>query len=265
MLLADDLMGMLTYLLARPGTSPEQKLSEALRLLCKHRSEALAARLLEQGGSAVRCGPFAGMALTGRVSEGAFVPKLLGCYEQELHPVLETLPTIGYEQVINVGCAEGFYAVGLARLLEGAEVHAFDIDPTARELCAEAARANDVTERVEVNAELKAEAFDRYEGRRTFVLCDIEGAEFDLLDPATTPALAQMDLLVEVHDELRGDRPPLRPRFEPTHEVTDYLPGGQRDAPAELCSWDSLDRLLAFWEWRLGGNHWLWLRSRARD
>ena len=46
-------------------------------------------KLLTDLGETVQGGPFAGMAYTKLVtSGGCIVPKLLGCYEQELHPAI---------------------------------------------------------------------------------------------------------------------------------------------------------------------------------
>ena len=45
----------------------------------------------------------------------------------ELHNELKKLLNYDFEQVINIGCPEGYYAVGLAMNLPKAEIHAFDI------------------------------------------------------------------------------------------------------------------------------------------
>ena len=85
---------------------------------------------VEQHGLTVRRGPLEGLTypldLVGKVD--ALVPKLIGSYEAELHESLEELlaPT-----VVNIGSADGYYSVGLARL--GLSVRAFDpIAPQAR-------------------------------------------------------------------------------------------------------------------------------------
>jgi hypothetical protein len=38
-----------------------------------------------------------------------------GCYEHELHGEIEQLVTRGFDAVLNIGCGEGYYAIGLAR------------------------------------------------------------------------------------------------------------------------------------------------------
>jgi len=270
--MSDEVIATLAYILNQGGDAVEQ-LRGSLRLLCKHRSQVIG-NTLADAGTRVRSGPFAGLEILppyhdplgaiqepAGVSEGCYVPKLLGCYEQDLHPVLAALPSHGYQAIVNIGCAEGYYAVGLARLCRLA-VDAYDIDPAARRLCAELADRNRVT--VRLGAVFTPEDFARYAGRRTFVLCDIEGGERELCDPERAPALRELDLLVEVHDEfVSGIARELERRFAPSHEV-EAIRFGPRDPSAftELAELDNLDQLLALWEWRLAGNHWLWLRAR---
>ena len=41
------------------------------------------------------------------------IPKLLGSYEQELQPLLQRLAAQNYSEIVDIGCAEGYYAIGL--------------------------------------------------------------------------------------------------------------------------------------------------------
>src|SRR6478672_6897407 len=66
-------------------------------------------------GLVVQHGPFKGMKYPGVNSVGsALIPKLLGSYERELHPLIDSICAGQYDQVVDIGCAEGYYAVGLA-------------------------------------------------------------------------------------------------------------------------------------------------------
>src|SRR5918997_1281919 len=68
----------------------------------------------------VQAGPFRGMRYSPRLTASdtllshTLLPKLVGCYEVELHDTLAAVFKRKYRQVINIGCAEGYYAVGLA-------------------------------------------------------------------------------------------------------------------------------------------------------
>lgn len=231
-------------------------------MLCKYRALKVETALRQTGATQVRSGPFEGVQLP-KVSEGSHVPKLLGAYEQDLHPILAHLPARGYEAVINIGCAEGYYTVGLARLLPDATVYAFDTNPEARRLCRQTAALNSVAERVRIGEQFSTSDFEPFAGTACFVLCDIEGAELEVLQPSRAPALATMDLVVEVHDDVHaGCGHEIRRRFEATHHIETIRFGTRQvDAFPELSALENLDQLLAFWEWRLTGNHWLWMQA----
>jgi methylase of polypeptide subunit release factors len=87
----------------------------------------------------------------------ALFPKLLGSYERELHPWIERICRGQYTEIIDVGCAEGYYAVGLARRLPNVKVYAYDIDADARQLCKAMARLNGIADRVTVRGACDAE------------------------------------------------------------------------------------------------------------
>src|SRR4051812_14244715 len=71
--------------------------------------------ILERYGPVVLSGPFAGMAYVRQAAGSCLAPKLIGCYEAELHGVVARILRTGYTQIVDIGCAEGYYAVGLAR------------------------------------------------------------------------------------------------------------------------------------------------------
>lgn len=249
------------------GPPSPERLAAALRLLAKWRSQMLANTIRTRDGDVIGSGPFAGMTYDVAASEGGYVPRRLGAYEASLAPVIEEIVASGYDTILDIGCAEGYYAVGLARRMPGARILAHDSDPKARRLCTTLARRNDVEERVIVGGEIDHGGIDAAIGPATLVLCDIEGAEGILLDPAKAPALTRADILVEVHETFRpGLLAILRDRFAPTHDIRridrDLAPGTLPDWAESL---SDLDRLLMLWEWRAGPTPWLWMKSRQLD
>lgn len=244
------ILEVLTATLQRDDMSAGQRLDDAFQVIAAFRAARLKTPLSTAIGSTVQSGSFAGMAFLDRVSEGAYIPKLLGSYEAELHDVIERICTRGYETVVNIGCAEGYYAVGLARRLPNAEIFAFDIDARARQLCGALAALNDVADRVEISGEFSGADFATYSEKRSLVLCDIEGGEVDLLDPDRFPALRTMDLLVEIH-LISGawTSDVLYPRLKDSHTITERLPeprvATQYPALVEL---DAVDQFFALLE-----------------
>lgn len=250
--------------LAQGPASPEG-LNRALRLLAKWRSQILANTVAHRGGTRLPSGPFAGMDYAVRAAEGARAARLLGAYEASLDPVIETIVARAYPLVIDIGCAEGFYAVGLARRMAQSRILARDIAPRAQALCRDLAAANGVADRVEVGGVFGHGDFALALGQPTVILCDIEGGEAELLDPMAAPGLLAADILVEVHE---GPHPGLTDRltarFAASHRVTRI---DRRLAVDRLPDWaeslSDLDRLLLLWEWRAAPTPWLWMERRA--
>jgi len=263
--LHDQALERLRRNLAMADTAPKEPLlNDTLRLLVKWRSQLLANTLLSLDGTTVQTGPFAGMDYLNYATEGALVARLLGCYESELHPHFLAFAREGLERIVDIGCAEGYYAVGLARLMPQVQVHAFDISEAARSACEALARKNGVADRVSVAGEFRGEDFARFQGR-TLVLVDIEGAELDLLDPGIYPALRTLPIIVETHPGFRKDATEiLTQRFQPSHHVqrVDHAPAAPA-MPKWMDQTNHLDLILALWEWRNAPTPWLVMRPKA--
>lgn len=98
-------------------------------------------------------------------------------------PFIEQAIQANYPSILNIGCAEGYYAVGMARRMPATQVRAFDLNPKAQETCRALAEKNHVVDRIQIGALFKPEDFatSTYTGQKVLVLSDIEGAEKDLL------------------------------------------------------------------------------------
>src|SRR5215469_15759685 len=89
----------------------------------------------ELGTNTVLGGPFRNMKynnwtrLSGLAKASAYYPKLLGTYEIEIVPFIQRITDLGIGRIVVVGAGEGYYAVGLARLLN-ARVVAFEAQGT---------------------------------------------------------------------------------------------------------------------------------------
>jgi hypothetical protein len=252
--------------LSNPASNEQAQLNNALRLLCKWRSVLIQNTLLQQQGMIVMSGPLKGMEFLRESAEGCHVAKLLGCYEQPLQPFIEAVIAAAYPLILNIGCAEGYYAVGMARRMPATRVLAFDLNAKAQTVCRSLAEKNHVADRVTIGALFTPQDFSAYAGQKALVFCDIEGAERDLLDPRQSPALAGMDLIVESHECLvPGVTQLLIDRFTATHSITRIEDDGGRElehAPAWFRNLAHLDQLLAMWEWRSGPTPWLVMKAK---
>jgi hypothetical protein len=223
----------------------------------------IARQLIDAVGPRVQFGPFAGTLLAESTSwqDGDIVPKILGCYEEELHNSMQKAIERRPEVVINIGCAEGYYATGLARRLPDAYVYAFDTDSKARAACLSAARQNGVGERIDVRAECRAEDLIALVSgrRRVFVVCDCEGGEHELFNMHTLEFLSNTDLIIECHDfYVRDIRTTLSRKFSSSHDVDGIREGARDPAMFSLLrSLGTLERWLAVCEFRPEVMYWL--------
>lgn len=241
-------------------------LTLALRQLAKWRSQIIANTVLARDGTILTHGPFAGMNYQVEASEGAYTARRLGCYEASLAPVIETIIARNSPLIIDIGCAEGYYAVGLARRMPTAHVMARDANPKAQALCAALANANNVATRVHIGGLIGGADLDICTRQRTVIICDIEGAEGELLDPMTAPGLLAADILVEVHESMRpGLLALLTARFQASHTISRIDRKLDDTAlPAWMEDLSDMDRLLALWEWRAGPTPWLWMQVKPK-
>lgn len=266
--LEDKIKASISQILQNGRSTTAQNLSEILRLLGKWRCSAIQGALVKQHGTVVMQGPFEGLNFLDRSAEGCHIPKLLGCYEQPLFPYLEQSIQANYDTILNIGCAEGYYAVGMARRLSDAIIYAYDINPVAQAACAQLAAKNDVGHRVKVGGHFSPTDFTVFEQNRVLILCDIEGKEKDLLNPEASPALRKMDLIVESHECIEpGLTNEMVRRFSDSHQITVLMDKGQRElksVPDWFINLSNLDQLLAVWEWRSGPTPWLVMRARSK-
>ncbi len=170
-------------------------------------------------------GPFQGLLYPSLQAVGsASLPKIVGSYEAELHSLLERLCETPYETLIDIGSAEGYYAVGLALRLKQTQVFAFEGNPQGRALCGEMAQTNGVADRVDLRGWCDpASLAELVETRKAgLIVCDCEGGEYDLLKPGQIPRLRHFDILMELH-EIHPDGPTaaqiFRERFQATHDA----------------------------------------------
>jgi predicted O-methyltransferase YrrM len=150
-------------------------------------------------------GPFKGLRYPDYASFGsAIYPKILGCYEREIYPFLDQVLGRSYEMAIDIGCAEGYYSVGLAKYNSRiSEVIAVDISSTALSLARRIAELNGVSDRIKMQEGINADQLGAAcKGKRNFVFCDCEGFEREVFTTNNLKDLSRTDLLIETHDSI---------------------------------------------------------------
>ena len=228
---------------------------------------ALADEYVKRYGLRVRNGLFTGMNYLPQATGSVFVPKLLGSYESELNEQISSLLRRENNILVDIGCAEGYYAVGMALIQPNLTVYSFDTDARARLLCEAMARLNHVGERMVVGGNATPDELNRRCGKTTLLICDVDGAETKVLDPQLVPALADTDMLVEFHDYLNREiTPTLKNRFEKTHDLTIVFSRDKNplDYP-ELSYLNHMDQKKIIGEYRPAIQSWGIFRAKRLD
>jgi hypothetical protein len=219
----------------------------------------------------VRAGPFAGM-LYGQGSFGScYIPKVLGIYERECYDAIEWACALKPAIIVDVGAAEGYYAVGLCRRNPQASVIAFEMEEQGRKLLQELVTLNGCQGRLQIRGTCDPAALNAALGDASpsLVVCDCEGNENTILNPEAVPALRRAMIFVELHDVFEpgtGDR--LKSWFASSHEIQEIW--SQPRDPSEYPYQSLYTRLLpkryrrwAVDEWRPGAMSWLWMRPKG--
>lgn len=220
--------------------------------------------------STVRYGPFRGLRqgpdTAWSVADRA--PILLGLYEQE---VLQSLAEAGGRTAfVNLGAGDGYYAVGA--LVSGLfrRAYCYEMGEKGRRIIADTARLNGVEARVEIRGkaepgfyrDLPADVIDD-----CVLFVDIEGAEFELLDPAAFRAFGKAVIFLELHDWFFQDGPQrldrLRRDAAATHAITEMtMTARDLSVFPELREYSDSDRWLLCSEGR--GRQMSWMRFDPR-
>ncbi|MGB6384374.1 MAG: hypothetical protein WBD25_06560 [Terriglobales bacterium] len=215
-------------------------------------------------------GPFKGMRYPSGQSYGsALLPKLLGSYESELHAVLEEMLTNQYTAIVDIGCAEGYYAVGLGLRVANADVYAFDISTHARKICGDMAQLNRLDGRAHIGgfcdeAVLRSISL----GSKALIISDCEGYEGTLFTREVADFLARHDIIVETHDFIDIDiSSRLRDVFARTHQIRsiksiDDIEKAHTYRYSQLDRYDTMTKRLVLGERRPAIMEWLVMTPR---
>jgi len=222
---------------------------------------SLAEQLVRNHGDRVLRGPFAGMRYPAERLHS--VPKRIGVYESELHPWFKAALLRRPLRFIDIGAADGYYAVGCA--LKGLPVDAFELAPSARRELRELSVLNSVT--VNTLGRAKATRLRAMDLNRALVLSDCEGAEIAIFEEKTVRALSTAIVIIEVHEDIRpGATEILRGRFDQTH-ICSYTEPHRRTASTlgsdPLDGLSTPERERAVSEMRNGQTPWLMFEPRV--
>lgn len=216
-------------------------------------------------------GPFKGMRYIGSSYGSYHSCKLLGTYEKELHSAIASIEARHYDTLVDIGAAEGYYAVGLASTLAARRIVAFEEEERGRTLLAELAKRNSLKTPIDLRGRCEIDDLTKLlaSSGKTLIICDVEGYEAVLLNPVLIDRLRETSVIVELHEgAYRGIGRLIRNRFAASHTICGIAgePRTWSDFPQKNLISRLLPRRLAIRamnEGRPGTMDWLWMIPNA--
>jgi hypothetical protein len=167
----------------------------------------------------IKHGPFKGISYPD-IKSVTFA-KVFGSYEKELHVIIENICMQNYNEIVNIGCAEGYYAVGLAKRIPTAKVYAYDINEEAIKQCEKIAFYNGVKGQIITSLYCNTETLKSipFTGK-VLIISDCEGYEKELFTKEIACLFLNHDFIIEVHDSVDITISSyIRKIFEETHDI----------------------------------------------
>ena len=185
----------ITFLLARLGL-----IDDTLRQV----KTAINQEVFERFNGIVQFGPFEGLELNpkGWWGLGSRGNQVLGLYEDHIVEILcDFLKSEKSELFIDIGAADGFFAVGVLKAGLTNRCVAYEVSERGREALRETAKLNGVDSKLVIEGVACKETLKSYtEGvEKAVILCDIEGAEYNLFDNQIVEQLSKQILVIELH------------------------------------------------------------------
>jgi hypothetical protein len=183
----------------------------------------------------VAAGPFQGMRYPTTAEIGnLLLPKLAGSYEIEISHLFNSGFLSKFDEFINVGCGEDYYAVGAAIVAPSLIVRAFDNDPQALSRCRAMAELNAVSDRVETADCFSLAKLSELRGSENIpkylLLVDCEGSEASIFSSesrAYRALLKNSTIILESHEFVRrGMANHITQFFASSHRVERVLAVG---------------------------------------
>ena len=152
---------------------------------------------------AIAYGPFKGMKLSEDVwwSKNDRITQTLGIYEEHVLNKLIFFSREGSKRFIDIGAADGYFAVGMAFSKTYPEVYAFEIEPKGQERIKQNATRNSCRTSVNVYGEANIASLKKLINKefKSTLLIDIEGAEYNLLNTEMLSLLSGNYIICELH------------------------------------------------------------------
>jgi len=165
----------------------------------------ISSELFQKFNGMVQAGPFKGLKLNPVPAWGTtdLPAMLLGCYEPEVLRTIFSKPTADLSAFVNLGAADGYYVSGGLYSQRFRSAYGFEATLAGREATEKAAALNGVRDRLNIYGTADSRFFEQLHDIRmseVFLLCDIEGGEFEVFDEHCLKSLRGSTIVIEIHN-----------------------------------------------------------------
>lgn len=237
------------------------------KAVVKLRRRRVSKTLFDRYDGEVQRGPFTGLKLDRQnsASKGQLGLKIFGLYESVVVEAIEKFGPFG--DLINIGACDGYFTLGLLRSDLAKRSICFETVASRQRAIRRYAKNNDLDDRVIVMGTADQRIGERiaeydFQPQGSLMICDIEGAEFDLLTTNFLNQLAGATMIIELHDRISGKSLQLREQLisrlpdNYEHEVLGWRPPNFTGI-ADIEELSDNDRALATSEGRKTRGEWL--------
>lgn len=190
---------------ASARVTPEMKAAYRRETVAE-RIQRVGALVYERFDGIVQQGHFAGMRIAHETSwrHPHFAQMVLGVYEQPVTDVLFSPRFADRRVFINVGAADGYYAVGMCHARRMDRAHAFEVNDDGRALIAANAARHGVAHQISVHGAATPEALAALlrdvRPSDAVALVDVDGYEFELLSERILSDYRNCVFVIEIHN-----------------------------------------------------------------
>jgi hypothetical protein len=175
----------------------------------RERQERISLEVFDSANGQVKYGPFTGLHLNretwwGKLDLGS---QCLGLYEKELLDFIETLPDDRFSHFIDIGAADGYYAIGMLVSKKINNCICFEQSEKGQQTILANWQRNQAPGQLKILGEANEQSLSSLrpeELQRSLVLIDIEGFEFELLSTDFLAKLQSCTIIIEVHNWVDG-------------------------------------------------------------
>lgn len=156
--------------------------------------------------STVKYGPYNGLKFTNNIKKLSYTDYpayLFGIYEYDIVKILTACKRYNVKNFVNIGASVGYHAIGLIKKKFYETAICFEKDKKTRNILKKNIKLNKCEKKIKIFSEAKEDFYlkigQNIDLRKTMILIDIEGGEFEILNSSSVKFLSDCFLIIEIH------------------------------------------------------------------